>query len=177
MTTFANRTLSAMTDNQMLVYEVETYLEENFEFRRNVVSGKTEYHAKDCEKWTIVTEETVNSIIRQAKKDGIGGKKSPRQDIEEYVKSNAVSKFNPVGSFLGNLPTWDGHNHIADLFNRIPGMTMETLGLSCCSSSSSEMFTVSGNTDGELDNESLLDMNLDDSTGSRNRTGSRRRGR
>ena len=128
MTTIANRTLSAMTDNQMLVYEVETYLEENFEFRRNVVSGKTEYHAKGCEKWTIVTEETVNSIIRQAKKDGIGGKKSPRQDIEEYVKSDAVSKYNPVGSFLGNLPTWDGHNHIADLFNRIPGMTMETLG-------------------------------------------------
>ena len=30
-----------MTGNQMLVFEVEAYLEENFEFRRNVVSGKT----------------------------------------------------------------------------------------------------------------------------------------
>ena len=29
-----------MTGNQMLVFEVEAYLEENFEFRRNVVNGK-----------------------------------------------------------------------------------------------------------------------------------------
>ena len=36
-----------MTGNQMLVFEVEAYLEENFEFRRNVVSGKTEYRIKN----------------------------------------------------------------------------------------------------------------------------------
>ena len=33
----------------MMVFEVEAYLEENFEFRRNVVSGKTEYRAINCE--------------------------------------------------------------------------------------------------------------------------------
>lgn len=128
MSTKTNPTMSVMTDNQMMVYAVETYLEENYEFRRNVVSGKTEYRHKDCEEWTIMTEEAMNSIVRQAKKDGIGDNKSPRQDIDEYVKSDAVRKFSPVGDFLDALPEWDGHNHIADLFNRIPGMTMETMG-------------------------------------------------
>ena len=128
MTTKTIQNMSVMTDTQMMVYAVETYLEENYEFRRNVVSGKTEYRHKDCEEWTIITEETMNSIVRQAKKDGIGDNKSPRQDIDEYVKSDAVRKFSPVGDFLDALPEWDGHNHIADLFNRIPGMTMETMG-------------------------------------------------
>ena len=40
---------SEMTGNQMMVFEVEAYLEENLEFRRNVVSGKTEYRAINCE--------------------------------------------------------------------------------------------------------------------------------
>ena len=61
-----------MTGNQMLVFEVEAYLEENFEFRRNVVSGKTEYRTINCEEWTILTEEALNSIVREAKKHGIG---------------------------------------------------------------------------------------------------------
>ena len=39
---------SEMTGNQMMVFEVEAYLKENFEFRRNVVSGKTEYRAINC---------------------------------------------------------------------------------------------------------------------------------
>ena len=86
MTTKTIQNMSVMTDTQMMVYAVETYLEENYEFRRNVVSGKTEYRHKDCEEWTIITEEAMNSIVRQAKKDGIGDNKSPRQDIDEYVK-------------------------------------------------------------------------------------------
>ena len=117
-----------MTGNQMMVFEVETYLEENFEFRRNVVSGKTEYRAINCGEWTILTEEALNSIVREAKKHGIGDDKSPRQDINEYVMSNAVKRYSPVCDFLDTLPKWDGQNHIAGLFNRIPGMTTETMG-------------------------------------------------
>ena len=117
-----------MTGNQMMVFEVEAYLEENFEFRRNVVSGKTEYRAINCEEWTILTEEALNSIVREAKKHGIGDDKSPRQDINEYVMSNAVKRYSPVCDFLDTLPKWDGQNHIAGLFNRIPGMTTETMG-------------------------------------------------
>ena len=120
--------MSAMSDNQMIVFEVETYLEENFEFRRKVVSGKTEYRTKKCEEWKTMTEEAMNTNVRDAKKDGIGGDRSPRQDINEYVMSNAVKRYSPVCDFLDSLPKWDGHNHIAELFNRIPGMTTETMG-------------------------------------------------
>ena len=69
----------------------------------------------------------LNSIVRQAKKAGIGGKKSPRQEIEEYICSNDIPAFNPIRYYLDSLPEWDGKNHVAELFGRLPGITTEQL--------------------------------------------------
>lgn len=123
----------------------ESFLDEFYLFRRNVLSGKTEYFTiceeeeEDAntekmektpkgEEWKILTPEAVNSIVRQAKKMGIGGKKSPRQDIVEYLGSEDIPAFDPIKEYLGSLPRWDGKNHVADLFGRIPGLTSEQLG-------------------------------------------------
>lgn len=131
-----------MTEMQGAIYEVETFLGENYMFRRNVLNGKVEMatclantsHIKDVEEtkdmkpeWKAVTAEIVNSIVRHAKKEGIGGDKSPRQNIEEYINSDAVEVYDPVHEFLDRLPEWDGKNHVADLFSRIPGITSEQL--------------------------------------------------
>ena len=68
-----------------MIYEVESFLEENYQFRRNVMSGKCEMRAngKEAGDWMDVTEIVVNTIVREAKKEGIGENKSPKQDIEE----------------------------------------------------------------------------------------------
>ncbi len=134
-------------EKTITVYLVESFLEENYTFRRNLLSGKTEFaklplkdekseEEKDNEHqdekgelvWNILTKENLNSIIREAKKQGIGGKASPRQDIEEYVESKAVEDFDPIKHYLNHLPKWDGKNHVAELFARIPGLTSEQLG-------------------------------------------------
>lgn len=120
--------LSAMTQNQKAVYEVESYLEEKYEFRKNILSGKTEVKENPCEVWYSMTEERLNSIVRRAKKEGIGGNKSPRKEIEEYILSDAVEVFNPIENYLKGLPQWDGKNHVAHLFSRLPGITSEHLG-------------------------------------------------
>ena len=78
--------------------------------------------------WKVLTAEAFNSIVRRAKKLGIGEKKSPRQDIEEYIKSDAVPVFDPIQEYMNKLPKWDGKNHVAALFGRIPGLTSEQLG-------------------------------------------------
>ena len=139
-----------MAGNQSAIFLVEGFLDENYSFRRNLLSGKTEFailHADDdiieeekgdasveCAStdnasvaWQVLTKESVNSIVRRAKKLGIGGNASPRQDIEEYVESDAIPDFDPVAQYLSQLPQWDGKNHVADLFSRIPGITSEQL--------------------------------------------------
>lgn len=149
------KTLSSsdkMTNEISALSLVESFLDEYYLFRRNVLSGKTEYftlskNEDETEEpveeepetggeeeessdstWKVLTPEAFNSIVRHAKRLGVGGKKSPRQDIEEFVRSEEVPEFDPIREYLENLPEWDGKNHVAELFGRIPGLTSEQLG-------------------------------------------------
>lgn len=122
----------AMREMQGTIYMVEAFLNENYLFRRNVLNGKTETArvVPDNEGkplWKPVTAEVLNSIVRHAKKAEVCGGRSPRQEIEEYVCSNDIQAFNPIRDYLELLPKWDGRNHVADLFSRIPGITSEQL--------------------------------------------------
>ena len=126
--------LQELTKAQEMLYQVEAFLSENYKFRHNMLSGKTEYQllADSVEPysntWSTLTKDAVNSIVREAKKQGVGGDKTPRQDIEEYIHSNATPLHNPVKEFLDHLPQWNGENHVAKLWARIPGLTSEQSG-------------------------------------------------
>ena len=157
METRSNLKSSMMAGNQSAIYQVESFLEESYLFRRNVLNGKTEFFCikpeemeeeekkdseeKELEKkeenpkneenpeeknWKVLTAEAFNSIVRRAKKLGIGEKKSPRQDIEEYIKSDAVPVFDPIQEYMNKLPKWDGKNHVAALFWQPPTMSIHS---------------------------------------------------
>ena len=119
-----------LSKGQTAIYQVECFLQENYEFRHNTLSGKVEFRQiTDDDKtgeWSVVTAKVMNSIVRKAKMEYIG-KKSPRTDIEEFINSDAVKEYDPIYDYLSQLPEWDGKNHVADLFNRIPGLTSEQL--------------------------------------------------
>ena len=116
---------------------VESFLDEYYLFRRNILNGKTEYLIikKDDESeleekdgdWKVLTNNAFNSIVRHAKRLGIGENKSPRQDIDEFINSEEVPVYNPIKEYLESLPKWDGQNQVAELFGRIPGLTSEQL--------------------------------------------------
>ena len=116
---------------------VESFLDEYYLFRRNILSGKTEYLIikKDDESeleekdgdWKVLTNNAFNSIVRHAKRLGIGENKSPRQDIDEFINSEEVPVYNPIKEYLESLPKWDGQNQVAELFGRIPGLTSEQI--------------------------------------------------
>ena len=38
-----------------------------------------------------------------------------------------IPAFNPIRDYLDSLPQWDGKNHVAELFGRLPGITTEQL--------------------------------------------------
>ncbi|MBQ6745489.1 MAG: DUF3874 domain-containing protein [Bacteroidaceae bacterium] len=122
--------MKEMRKMQNAVFLIECFLQENFEFRRNALSGKVEFRkvAENDETagWRVLTPEMLNSIVRKAKlEDIVDG--SPRTDIEEFIFSDATPVYDPIQNYLLALPTWDGKNHVAELFNRIPGLTSEQL--------------------------------------------------
>ena len=107
---------------------VEEFLKDNYLFRRNVLNGKTEFATKkdgQSSDYRPLSQEALNSIVLRAKRLEIDD--SPKSDITEYVNSEEVPTFNPIEEFLFGLPAWDGHNHVADLFGRLPGVNSEQL--------------------------------------------------
>ena len=119
-------------DSQEGILAIELYLTTHYLFRRNVLSGKVEYAVRPAEsqdpQWEILTQPALNSIIIRAKRDNICKKGSPKSDIVEYINSNEIDTFDPIADYLEHLPQWDGENHVAKLFNRIPGVDSELMG-------------------------------------------------
>ena len=131
---------------------IEQFLMANYRFRRNILNGKVEFAVlpkadNKAEGNTVetfdslssasndeadldyrpLTQAALNSIVIRAKRENILEKGSPKTEITEYVQSEEVPEHNPVQMFLKNLPEWDGQNHIAKVFSRIPGLSSEQL--------------------------------------------------
>ena len=129
----------------------ELFLMENYRFRRNILNGKVEFAtlpkavqtaksntvglsgSLSCGfdeaslEFRTLTPAALNSIIIRAKREEVLEKGSPKSEIKDYVESEEVPEFNPIQVFLDGLPVWDGQNHIARLFSRIPGISSEQL--------------------------------------------------
>ena len=108
---------------------IEQFLNDNYRLRRNVLSGKVEFksRAELSAEYRPLTQEAQNSIIIHALREGLDEACNPKADINMYVNSEEVRLYNPVLAFLNDLPEWDGQNHVAKLFSRLPGISSEQL--------------------------------------------------
>ena len=110
----------------------ELYLITHYLFRRNVLNGKVEYAVKPAEEqaplWKPLTQSALNSIIIRAKRECVCESGSPKSDIVEYVNSDEIDIFDPIADYLEHLPKWNGENHVARLFDRLPGVDSELTG-------------------------------------------------
>ena len=111
---------------------VAQFLKDNYQFRRNVLNGKVEYVILNPEQadnqpvWRVLTPESMNSIVQKAKQEQIT-KGSPKTDIVEVIFSDETPMYNPIWEYLDSLPKWDGQNHMAKLFSRLPGISSEQM--------------------------------------------------
>ena len=120
----------ALGASKLGLLAVELFLSDNYNFRRNVLNGKLEFAVRSADgqlgDYRVLTQEALNSIVLRAKREEIS-EGNPKTEIQEYVNSEEVRMFNPVLAFLNDLPQWDGQNHVAKLFSRLPGLSTEQL--------------------------------------------------
>ena len=116
---------------------VESFLQENYLFRRNVLNGKVEFVKKSAADevvadhdlvWRPLTEPALKSIIIRTKREDVCEGGNPKSDIMDLVQSEEVRRYDPIRDYLERLPQWDGQNHVAHLFGRLPGLSSEQLG-------------------------------------------------
>ena len=117
----------ALAASQENALEAELFLQENYLFRRNVLNGKVEFATLPAEEphYRALTQEALNSIVIRAKRENICEKGNPKTEIMELIHSEEVREHNPIKEYLESLPKWDGQNHVAQLFSRLPGISTE----------------------------------------------------
>ena len=113
--------------------ESEQFLQDNYVFRQNVLNGKVEFVEKASDggpsaDFQPLTQQALNSIIVRALREGVCENGNPQTEIKLLVQSNEVPQYNPIQDFLNHLPQWDGQNHVARLFSRLPGISTEQSG-------------------------------------------------
>ena len=122
-----------MKNNETIgnVLSIEVFLDEHYAFRHNVLNGKTEFakRAEDgsVEEYRVLTQKALNSIVIQAKREDVFEEGGSKSDIQEYINSEEVESYDPIKDYLNGLPQWDGKNHVAKLFSRLPGISSEQL--------------------------------------------------
>ena len=128
-----NNSNSTMNEHETStnVLSIEVFLNERYAFRHNVLNGKTEF-AKKLEDGTVteyrvLTQKALNSILIQAKREDVFEEGGSKSDIQEYINSEEVEDYDPIQHYLNNLAAWDGKNHVARLFSRLPGISSEQL--------------------------------------------------
>ena len=126
----------AVMASQTGMLVVESFLHENYLFRRNALNGKVEFVTKSAvddvpadgdPRWRPLTEPALNSIIIRAKREDVCEGDNPKSDIQLLVQSEEVRAYDPIDAYLNSLPEWDGQNHIGRLFGRLPGISTEQM--------------------------------------------------
>lgn len=97
-----------------------SFLTMRYAFRYNTVLSCTEYRpvALSADSFTPLDPRMLRRIILEVQREGI--EVSPN-DIRNYIESDYVRQFDPVGDYLASCEgAWDGHDHIADLARTVP---------------------------------------------------------
>ena len=97
-----------------------SFLTMRYAFRYNTVLNCTEYRpvALPADSFTPLDSRMLRRIILEVQREGI--EVSPN-DIRNYIESDYVRQFDPVGEYLASCEgAWDGHDHIGDLARTVP---------------------------------------------------------
>lgn len=110
----------------------EEFLEQNYEFRRNVLRGIVEYRKLNSEsaQWSPLTDEALKSIFIHSRRE-LGEKSDVKNDIRTYVESEEPQSYNPVNEWIMSLSEWDGTDRLMQLWNSIPGLSVEMVYFLC----------------------------------------------
>jgi len=87
------------------ITQVENFLNEYFEFRRNVINEKLEHrkldHTGQVQEWQHTKENEISRFLQKHH-----FKYSPTK-TSELLHSDYVREFNPITDYFKNLPTWN----------------------------------------------------------------------
>ena len=113
------KSLKSVPEDTIQAMKTEIFLNTNYDMRKNLLTGVAEYREKFSEDQTFspLTEEVRNDMTLRATELGL---KSWDRDVNRFIDSTRIEQYDPVNAWLDKLPSWNGHDYIAELAARVP---------------------------------------------------------
>lgn len=107
-----------------LMVQAEEYLWSHYAFRYNVLSGEYEYACLATSKaadespiYATLNAEARRHLLMQLQREGIN---IPYiSQVQTIIECSRAEQYNPLLHYYASLPTWDGTDHIGELFRRL----------------------------------------------------------
>ena len=111
--------LKSVPEDTIQAMKTEIFLNSNYEMRKNLLTGVAEYREKfsNDQRFKPLTEEVRNDMTLRATELGM---KSWDRDVNRFIDSTRIDQFDPINTWLDNLPKWDGKDYIHELAARVP---------------------------------------------------------
>jgi hypothetical protein len=107
-------------DKKPAIEKIEMYLADKYDFRRNVITQKSEIKLKREAEYSKVNADT---IYRDTAKNGYN---YPLDKIKSLLRSDFVKDYDPFREYFESLPKWDGvTDHIGELANMVQTTSQE----------------------------------------------------
>ncbi len=103
----------------LLTYRMEAFMETRYEIRMNVMKGVPQYRVRNGLDipFNDLTSRVRATIAIEALKAGL---RSWDRDLDRYLASDAIKRYDPVRDYLAKLPEWDGKDRVTAFANRFP---------------------------------------------------------
>ena len=111
--------LKSVPEDTIQAMKTEIFLNSNFDMRKNLLTGVAEYREKfsNDQRFKPLTEEVRNDMTLRATELGL---KAWDRNVNRFIDSTRIEQFDPINTWLDQLPKWDGHDYIAELAARVP---------------------------------------------------------
>ncbi len=111
--------LKSVPDDTLAQMRTEMFLNSHFEMRQNLLTGVPEYREKfsDNQEFRPLTTEVRNTMSLTANELGLKGFD---RHMNRFIDSTRIEQYDPVNTWLDNLPKWNGQDYIAELARRVP---------------------------------------------------------
>ena len=110
-----------MTGANPTLEDLQIFLNENFDFRYNVLTDMPECKPKNTNTYRMIDKRMLNSLSYKAMMQGIDCKDA---DVKRFLFSDQIATHHPFQDYIATLPEWDGTDRVTMLAARVSGKAM-----------------------------------------------------